>query len=328
MNPLDEPPVFSDTVDRLLNSLEVQLHDCMVCTVPPGTHARFEPVDAITVHYVLTGEGSFQTGDNEIHPFGPRYVVIAPARIPLNWGGSSSFAATVPGDAHCGAVDDQWVRLLSPDQSDQHIRVVRSEITVTNAGVPGFFDHLRAPIMEDLAGDGPARQIFELLVNELARPGVGSRAITEGLMKAFLVSMLRPHLHRTQASFAMMSDPRLARAMVHILERPGQPHTVDTLAISAGMSRTTFLERFKAAFSQSPMEFLQEFRLKFAAHLLQTTNLPVQSVAVAVGYSSRSYFSRAFRASYGADPSAYRIESQARRQKRASVKLPPATNAD
>lgn len=327
----DETMVFSDTVDRLLNSLEVQLHDCMVCSVPPGTHAKFDPVDAITVHYILTGEGSFQTGDNAIHSFGPQCVVIAPARIPLNWGGSGSFGATVPTDARFKPVDDQWVQLLSSDQSDPHVRVVRSEITVTNAGVPGFFDHLRAPILEDLAGNGTARQIFELLVNEMAHPGVGSRAIAEGLMKAFLVSMLRPHLYRTQASpasFAMMSDPQLARAMVHILERPEQPHTVDTLAVAAGMSRTTFLERFKAAFAQSPMEFLQEFRLKFAAHLLQTTSLPVQSVAVAVGYASRSYFSRAFRASHGADPSAYRVESQARRQKLVNVKLPPATIGD
>lgn len=327
----DEPPVFSDTVDRLLNSLEVQLHDCRVCSVPPGTHANFDPVDAITVHYILTGEGSFQTGDDKIHPFRPRYAVIAPARVSLKWGGSNSFGATVPGDARFEPVDDQWVQLLSSDRSDPDIRVVRSEITVTNAGVPGFFDHLRAPILEDLAGNGTARQIFELLVNEMARPGAGSRAIAEGLMKAFLVSMLRPHLHRAQASpssFAMMSDPQLARAMLHILERPEQPHTVDTLALAAGMSRTVFLERFRKAFSQSPMEFLQEFRLKFGAHLLQMTNLPVQSVAAAVGYSSRSYFSRSFRASYGADPSAYRVEAQARRLKLTNVKLPPATSAE
>jgi AraC family transcriptional regulator, activator of mtrCDE len=294
MEPLDETRIFSDTVDRLLNSLEVYLHDCAVCSVPRGTHARFDLVDAITVHYILAGEGSLQIGENEALPFGPQCVVIAPARTSQSWGGSGNFDATVPGEARCGPVDDQWVRLLSPDESDPHIRVVRSEITLTNAGVPGLFDHLRAPILQDLADSPAARQIFELLVNEMARPDAGSQAVAEGLMKAFLILMLRPHLHRTDASpssFAMMSDPKLARAMVHILERPEQPHTVDTLAFAAGMSRTTFLERFREAFSQSPIEFLQEFRLKFAAHLLGTTNLPIKSVAVAVGYSSRSYFS-------------------------------------
>ena len=39
-----------------------------------------------------------------------------------------------------------------------------------------------------------------------------------------------------------------------------------------------------------------------SAQLLRSTNLPVQMVALAVGYASRSYFSRAFKAAYGADP--------------------------
>jgi AraC-like DNA-binding protein len=322
---LDEPRRFSDTVDRLLNSIEVHFHDCRVCSVPPGTHATFDPIDAITVHYVLAGEGSLQTGD-EIHPFGPWYVVIVPARTPQSWAGGSNFGATVPGDARCSPVDDQWVGLQLSDELTPHIRVVRSEITVTNAGVPGFFDHLRGPILEDLAENLAARQIFELFVNETARPGVGSQAAAAGLMKAFLILMLRSHLHRLETSpsaFAMMRDPQLARAMVQILERPAEPHTVDTLASAAGMSRTTFLERFRKAFSQSPIEFLQEFRLKFAAHLLKTTNLPIKSVALAVGYSSRSYFSRAFRASYGADPTAYRVEAGMRSQTFANSQLPP-----
>jgi AraC family transcriptional activator of mtrCDE len=314
MESLDEPRILSDTVDRLLNTLEVRLHDCTLCSVAQGTHAKFDPVDAITVHYVLAGAGSLQTADNEIHSFGPQSVVIAPARVGQSWGGGSDFGATIPGQAQCGPVDGQWSRLLSNEPSEAHVRVIRSEITITNAGVPGFFDHLRAPILEDIAENSDAQQAFELLVKELARPGAGSQAVLEGLMKAFLILLLRRHLHRSDkiaSSFTMMSDPRLARAMVHILERPADAHTVDTLAAAAGMSRTTFLERFRETYAQSPIEFLQGFRLKFATHLLKTTNLPVKSVAVAVGYSSRSYFSRIFSAAYAADPTAYRLEYRA-----------------
>jgi AraC family transcriptional regulator, activator of mtrCDE len=318
MEALDESHVFSDTVDRWLNTLEVHLHKCTVCSVPQGIRARFDPVDTITVHYILAGEGSFQTGDGQTLPFGPQSVVIAPARIEQSWVSSNGFGEEVHGQAQCVPINDQLAMLTGSNQSDDYISVVRSELSITNGGVPGFFDHLRAPIFEDLAENDAARQIFELLVADMARPDVGSQAVAEGLMKAFLILLLRRHLHRSKAStssFTMVSDPRLARAMIHILERPEQPHTVDTLAAAAGMSRTAFLERFKEAFSQSPIEFLQEFRLKFAAHLLKTTNLPIKSVAVAVGYSSRSYFSRAFRVSYAADPSAYRAEARTRRQR-------------
>ena len=34
--------------------------------------------------------------------------------------------------------------------------------------------------------------------------------------------------------------------------------------------------------------------------------MPVKVIAASVGYTSRSYFSHAFKAAYGVDPSAYR----------------------
>jgi AraC-like DNA-binding protein len=309
MESLDGSRVLSDTVDRLLNTLEVHLHDCTVCSVPQGTRARFDPVDAITVHYILAGEGSLRTGDSEALSFGPQSVVIAPARMQQSWGGSGDFSEEAYGQAHCAPIDDQFALLTGGNQPEPYICVVRSKISVTNGGVPGFFDHLRTPILADLGKNDAAHQIFELLVTEMARPDMGSQAVAEGLMKAFLILLLRGHLQQNQgssSSFAMMRDPRLARAMVHVLERPEAAHTVDTLATTAGMSRTVFLERFREAFSQSPTEFIQEFRLKFAAHLLKTTSLPIKAVAVSVGYSSRSYFSRAFRTAFAMDPSAYR----------------------
>jgi AraC-like DNA-binding protein len=309
MESLDESRVLSDTVDRLLNTLEVHLHDCTVCSVPQGTRVRFDPVDAITVHYILTGEGSLQTGNSETLSFGPQSVVIAPARMQQSWGGDGDFREEAYGQAHCAPINDQLALLTGSNQPESYICVVRSKISVTNGGVPGFFDHLRQPILEDLGKNDAARQIFELLVTEMARPGIGSQAVAEGLMKAFLILLLRGHLYQNQessSSFAMMRDPRLARAMIHVLERPEAAHTVDTLAMAAGMSRTLFLERFREAFSQSPTEFIQEFRLKFAAHLLKTTGLPIKAIAVSVGYSSRSYFSRTFRAVYAMDPSTYR----------------------
>ena len=54
------------------------------------------------------------------------------------------------------------------------------------------------------------------------------------------------------------------------------------------------------------MDFLKEVRLRRAAHLLRATDLPVKTVAARVGFASRSYFSRAFKAFTGHDPAGYR----------------------
>jgi transcriptional regulator GlxA family with amidase domain len=60
---------------------------------------------------------------------------------------------------------------------------------------------------------------------------------------------------------------------------------------------------------------------------MKMTNLPIKSVAIAVGYSSSSYFSRAFRASYAVDPSAYRLEVRTRSQRLAKPPLTPKDTA-
>ena len=72
------------------------------------------------------------------------------------------------------------------------------------------------------------------------------------------------------------------------------------------MSRSGFALRFAVALGTTPMEFVKRVRLRYAARLLRTTDLPVATVASMVGYSSRTHFSRAFRTAYGRDPQSFR----------------------
>jgi AraC-like DNA-binding protein len=314
MSELDPANDGRDPLDRLLSALSVDVRRCVVCSIPNNARARFEPIDAVTVHYVVAGNGFFQLGNDAALALGPESIVIAPAKTLQFWASHKDAGDDTHGRESCTSVDDKLAQLLTRGQSDEAISIVRSEIQVSNGRVAGFFDHLRQPIVERFFEKDAARQIFELMITELAQPAVGSHAIAETLMKAFLVLMLRRHLQRGHTSsslFAMMSDPRLARAMINVLERPEQPHTLESLAAAAGMSRTVFADKFREVFAQSPNEFVQEFRLKFAARLLKTTSLPIKTIAVSVGYSSRSYFSRAFRTAYAMDPSAYREANRA-----------------
>jgi AraC-like DNA-binding protein len=188
-------------------------------------------------------------------------------------------------------------------------RVLCGMILATYGGTVGLFDNLSMPVVEHAGDVEPLRHAFQDMIAELANPGVGTRALTEALMKQSLILLLRQHLvHHSVDSpfFAALQDRRLARAVAAILERPAGSHSVDGLAELAGMSRSAFTERFLQVFGQSPIDFLHKVRLRLAAHLLTTTDLPVQVVAKSIGYSSRSYFSRAFRAFYGQDPAGFR----------------------
>lgn len=314
MSELDHAEAAKGPLDRLLNSLAVELQRCVVCSIPNYAQARFAPINAVTVHYVVAGSGFFQLGNEAALALGPESIVIAPARTLQFWASHRDAGADTHGRELCSSVDDKLAQLQVRGQADEALSIVRSEIKVTNGGIAGFFDHLRQPIVERFGENDTARQIFELMVTELAQAAVGSQALAESLMKAFLVLLLRKHLERGHASssiFSMMSDPRLARAMINVLERPEQNHTLESLAAAAGMSRTGFGDRFREVFSQSPNEFVQDLRMKAAAHFLTTTDLPIKAVAASVGYSSRSYFSRAFRVAFAMDPSAYRSANRA-----------------
>jgi AraC family transcriptional activator of mtrCDE len=81
------------------------------------------------------------------------------------------------------------------------------------------------------------------MLEELSRPALGSRVMAESLMKRCLILLLRDHMERLGARsplFGPLVDPRLARAVAAVIAQPAYPHSVKSLAATAGMSRSTF----------------------------------------------------------------------------------------
>ncbi len=117
----------------------------------------------------------------------------------------------------------------------------------------GLFDLLREPLIQDFSGDPGMSPVFDLMLAEVARPGLGTQAMTEVLMKQCLIALLRQHLLRDGVGsplFVALQHPRLARAVLAILEQPAEPHSVGSLADLAGMSRASFAEHFSRAFQR------------------------------------------------------------------------------
>jgi AraC family transcriptional regulator len=81
--------------------------------------------------------------------------------------------------------------------------------------------------------------------------------------------------------------------------------TLTAIANAAGLSRTHFLRAFAQCFGETPYQALRRRRLAEAAAMLKRRKWSVAEVAVTVGYSNFSAFSRAFRAEFGISPSSY-----------------------
>ena len=58
------------------------------------------------------------------------------------------------------------------------------------------------------------------------------------------------------------------------------------------------------------MDYLKTLRLRRAAELLSGSDLPIKVVTGRVGFESRSYFTRAFRAFSGLHPTEYRTRAR------------------
>ncbi|MDR0893655.1 MAG: response regulator [Mediterranea sp.] len=78
--------------------------------------------------------------------------------------------------------------------------------------------------------------------------------------------------------------------------------SVDDLAASMHMSRSSFYRKLKGALGMNPNDYLRIERLKHAARLLKEGNRTVSEIAVMVGFNSASYFSSCFKKQFGVGP--------------------------
>lgn len=82
--------------------------------------------------------------------------------------------------------------------------------------------------------------------------------------------------------------------------------TLDTLATSLNLSKEQFSRFFRQSFRQSPMQYLTQFRLQKACHLLINSDWSVEEIAQATGFDNGNYFSRVFKKHLLTTPSEFR----------------------
>ena len=79
--------------------------------------------------------------------------------------------------------------------------------------------------------------------------------------------------------------------------------SVNDLCSAVGISRTSVWSKVQTLFGMSPQTLILNYRMNKAMELLKAGEMNVSEVGYAVGFSSPSTFSRAFRAKFGTPPS-------------------------
>ncbi|MCB9598686.1 MAG: AraC family transcriptional regulator [Sandaracinaceae bacterium] len=150
--------------------------------------------------------------------------------------------------------------------------------------------------------------VFVRLVGEEARERRHGRdLVLTRLMEVLLIEALRstPADETPPGLLRGLGDARLAPALRQMHAHPARPWTIAQLAKVAGLSRSSFFDRFERTVGVPPMAYLLAWRMAVARDLLRAGDLAVGEVAERVGYGSTSTFSTAFRRHVGEPPSRY-----------------------
>lgn len=118
--------------------------------------------------------------------------------------------------------------------------------------------------------------------------------------------------NKDKAHCAPDENVYVIHAIRYIQNHYSEPLQIEEIARYVGLNRSYLSTLFKEHTGQSPIKYLQTFRLTKAAHLLSMTQLSIASIAFSCGYQEPESFCKAFRQHTGLSPSKYRIQEQSK----------------
>jgi len=204
------------------------------------------------------------------------------------------------------------LRLVTNTGNGEHADVLCGEFRFGADGLP-FLRSLPSFIVVQTGGQGNLRALVDLLQSEAEHERPGAAAILNQLSSALFALLLRAWTESAlppPGMLGVLAEKRLQPALTAMVHQPGEPWTLESLALKCFMSRATFARIFTKAAGMPPAAMLTQIRMQEAARLLGERRGALAGVAEAVGYQSEAAFSRAFSRHHGVGPGEFRRHSQ------------------
>ena len=311
---MNERPVLRISpgdLEGLLGTLDVNFVALSECLVSMGYSLELGGVNAPGIHYNVVGTGRAVIGNRDPVPLMPHTLIVVPPNSPfrIEVEGTNGFTGLLSVKGQPQTISSGTIRRFSAGDGDPSLMLVCGYFHATYGASTDLFGSLTEPIFEQFDVDDQVDTKLQAALSELVAQEIGSGAMSAALLKQVIVLLLRRSLVSMNAwveRFSVLSDPLVARAFAAMAMRPGDDHSLQSLAHLACLSRSAFAARFTGAIGKSPMQVLRELRLRQAMHQLKASGLAIELIARNAGYASRSSFIKAFRKSYGMDPSEVR----------------------
>jgi transcriptional regulator GlxA family with amidase domain len=155
-----------------------------------------------------------------------------------------------------------------------------------------------------MAGSGVAWHMLALAL--IARFASPEEAMQVARVYLFDLNETSALAHASLTRGTRAEDPLVARCQLWAASNYRGESPVAQLVAMSGVPERTFKRRFTIATGMSPIEYIHTLRLEEAKQMLESTDLPVEAVAVEVGYQDASFFGRLFRRKVALTPAQYR----------------------
>lgn len=176
----------------------------------------------------------------------------------------------------------------------------------------GLFGALPAIVhVRETSTQAVLRWAIGQLTTELRDRQPGGFLVSEHLAHIMIVHVLRLYLGRQRLNgtgwLAALTDRQIGTAIGAMHADPARRWTIEELGRLAGMSRSTFAQRFKQVVGAAPLDYLTRRRMLIAGDRLRTTGDTIAMIAQSLGYESDSAFSTAFKKVMACSPKRYRV---------------------
>lgn len=143
-----------------------------------------------------------------------------------------------------------------------------------------------------------------LIRQEINRPRCGQPALLKSAGDILFIGILRNIVANPKPErpglLRALSDARIAKALIAMHQVPHLNWNLSSLALEAGMSRTSFATTFKKAMNKTPRKYLVALRLALARRALDNGKT-VKEAARLSGYRRPSSIARALKNESGSD---------------------------
>jgi AraC family transcriptional activator of mtrCDE len=294
-------------IEKLLANLAVEAEPFALCKLSSGWRIHLPPPPGVVLHFVLQGDGFVINPEGIRAPLKPMSAVIVPAGMPHVLETSGEITNELRIDSPPS--DPGVCQILAGNVVPFDVLIACGKINARYGDAIGLFDHLHDILIIDMSSMPRSKSLFEELFDEQAEESPGYEMVMTSIMMQVIILMFRILKNGTHGDLPwlnVLQDERLGLALDKIFKDPGSNHSVESLADTAGMSRSAFAEHFSSAFSTSPIHFVNHVRMERAGQLLKGESTSIDQIANQVGFTSRSHFSQLFKKHTGESPADYR----------------------